>query len=411
MAVPTAMNIVDPNELLEYVDVDAVAERIDVNALLDRLDVNAVAERLDLDALVDRLDVDAVSQRLDLDALVDRLDVNAVSQRLDLDALVDRLDVDAVAGRLDLGALVDRLDVDAVASRLDLNALVDRLDVDAVAGRLDLDALIERLDVNAVAERLDIDALAKQVNMAQIAAGATQDVATSSLDLVRRQIIRADVTVERVTDRVLHRSNARPVAPPLLLDEPDPAAATAEPGSAEPEVRRSRVAGHYAGPVTRLLSIAGDVFGSLALFGGAAAVVLYALSLALNTFLDADVALSAASWIGLAIGIVWYAGWFWVSVALFGRTPAMALAGIAVVDRQGNPIGVTRALVRALVLPLSLLLLGLGLLGAIVGRERRMLHDVAAGTVVIYDWGERAAEAPATIRDLLSARVQRRPPA
>ena len=338
--------------------------------------------------------------------MVDRLDVDAVSQRLDLDALVDRLDVNAVSQRLDLDALVDRLDVDAVASRLDLNALVDRLDVDAVAGRLDLDALIERLDVNAVAERLDIDALAKQVNMAQIAAGATQDVATSSLDLVRRQIIRADVTVERVTDRVLHRSNARPVAPPLLLDEPDPAAATAE-----PEVRRSRVAGHYAGPVTRLLSIAGDVFGSLALFGGAAAVVLYALSLALNTFLDADVALSAASWIGLAIGIVWYAGWFWVSVALFGRTPAMALAGIAVVDRQGNPIGVTRALVRALVLPLSLLLLGLGLLGAIVGRERRMLHDVAAGTVVIYDWGERAAEAPATIRDLLSARVQRRPPA
>ena len=43
--------------------------------------------------------------------------------------------------------------------------------------------------------------------------------------------------------------------------------------------------------------------------------------------------------------------------------------------------------------------LALGLLGMLVGRERRTLHDVAAGTVVVYDWGARQAEQPVTIAE------------
>ena len=50
----------------------------------------------------------------------------------------------------------------------------------------------------------------------------------------------------------------------------------------------------------------------------------------------------------------------------------------------------------------------LGLLGLVLGRERRTLHDLVAGTVVVYDWGERQAEQPVSIRDQLSARVRRR---
>ena len=48
------------------------------------------------------------------------------------------------------------------------------------------------------------------------------------------------------------------------------------------------------------------------------------------------------------------------------------------------------------------------LLGMVLGRERRTLHDVAAGTVVVYDWGARQAEQPVTIREQLSARARRR---
>jgi xanthosine utilization system XapX-like protein len=41
--------------------------------------------------------------------------------------------------------------------------------------------------------------------------------------------------------------------------------------------------------------------------------------------------------------------------------------------------------------PLSLLALGLGFLGIVVGREHRALHDVLAGTAVAYAWDARAA--------------------
>jgi hypothetical protein len=43
------------------------------------------------------------------------------------------------------------------------------------------------------------------------------------------------------------------------------------------------------------------------------------------------------------------------------------------------------------------LLLGLGLVGVVIGRERRALHDVFAGSVVVYDWGDRPAELPAPL--------------
>jgi uncharacterized RDD family membrane protein YckC len=86
----------------------------------------------------------------------------------------------------------------------------------------------------------------------------------------------------------------------------------------------------------------------------------------------------------------------------------MAVVGLAVVRRDGGVANGRRALLRAIVLPLSLALLLLGLIGMVLGKERRTLHDVAAGTVVVYDWGERQAEQPVTIREQLSARVIRR---
>jgi uncharacterized RDD family membrane protein YckC len=100
--------------------------------------------------------------------------------------------------------------------------------------------------------------------------------------------------------------------------------------------------------------------------------------------------------------------WFWIPVVLFGRTLTMALVGVAVVDRGGGIVNSRQAFVRALVLPISVTILALGLIGMVVGRERRTLHDVVAGTVVVYDWGAREAEQPVTIREQLSARVRRR---
>jgi uncharacterized RDD family membrane protein YckC len=47
--------------------------------------------------------------------------------------------------------------------------------------------------------------------------------------------------------------------------------------------------------------------------------------------------------------------------------------------------------VRTLAFPLSFLLLGLGFLGILLRRDRRALHDVIAGTTVVYAWDAREA--------------------
>ena len=58
---------------------------------------------------------------------------------------------------------------------------------------------------------------------------------------------------------------------------------------------------------------------------------------------------------------------------------------------DGSVLEPRRGVVRALVFPLSFLLFGLGFLGILVQREHRALHDLIAGTVVIYAWDARAA--------------------
>ena len=69
----------------------------------------------------------------------------------------------------------------------------------------------------------------------------------------------------------------------------------------------------------------------------------------------------------------------------------MAFFGVRVVSEDGSYTSGRQAVIRTLALPLSLLLLGLGFVGILVGDRRRALHDVIAGTAVIYSWDARAA--------------------
>jgi uncharacterized RDD family membrane protein YckC len=58
---------------------------------------------------------------------------------------------------------------------------------------------------------------------------------------------------------------------------------------------------------------------------------------------------------------------------------------IRVVDeRTRRPVSVRRALVRVLLLPLSVILLGAGVLLILFDARRRALHDVLVRTVVTY---------------------------
>ena len=246
--------------------------------------------------------------------------------------------------------------------------------------------------------------ISDRINMAQLTAGATQDVALSGLDLARRHLIRADRSVDSVVDGVMRREPRSMPGTPEALPEDELPLASPEAPDMDSDARRTSVSGHYAGPVSRILAIVGDLTGALTTFGFFGAATLYLLS----TFTPLELTIDSGGWVSRSLLIAWILVWFGVPVALFGRTLAMAIIGIAVVRRDGGVANGRRALVRALVLPLSVVALGLGLLGIVFDRERRTWHDLAAGTVVIYDWGAREAEAPATLRDQLSARVRRR---
>lgn len=89
--------------------------------------------------------------------------------------------------------------------------------------------------------------------------------------------------------------------------------------------------------------------------------------------------------------MAWEFAYYAYSWAACGRTLGMALLGVRVVQPGGGALRPSQAIVRTLVFPVSFLLLGLGFIGILTQRRRQALHDLAAGTAVIYDWGARAA--------------------
>jgi uncharacterized RDD family membrane protein YckC len=78
-----------------------------------------------------------------------------------------------------------------------------------------------------------------------------------------------------------------------------------------------------------------------------------------------------------------------------GRTPGKAAAGITVVQATGSPLGFGGALIRALLLPIDVLLLGAGVVSMFATRRSQRLGDIAARTVVIRDRDRVASVAAA----------------
>jgi len=66
-----------------------------------------------------------------------------------------------------------------------------------------------------------------------------------------------------------------------------------------------------------------------------------------------------------------------------GQSIGMIAVRIEVTDRDGERLSAPRALMRALLWPLSMLPLGIGAAPVLFDDERRALHDMLAGTVVL----------------------------
>ncbi len=163
-------------------------------------------------------------------------------------------------------------------------------------------------------------------------------------------------------------------------------------------VERRTVTGHYAGAASRAVAGLLDV---------AAVMGLYTLGYSGLLFLDKTFFgdrfdLSKSSLLGVITLVLWAFLYFYVSLAVAGRTVGKGVVGLRVLTTSGGVISGRSAFVRTLALGLSFLILFLGFLGIVFGRRHRALHDVIAHTCVVYDWGERSAELPGPLSDFLT---------
>jgi uncharacterized RDD family membrane protein YckC len=145
--------------------------------------------------------------------------------------------------------------------------------------------------------------------------------------------------------------------------------------------------GTYAGFMTRLGGCLIDIVVIFALFSLGGQILEYVASAVFGASFE------LADWpvvSGLAL-----AGWafFYCAypLAVSGRTFGMAVVGVRAVRADGRELTTGRAVVRVLAFPLSFLLFGFGFLLVLLKRDRRALHDLVAGTAVVYGWDARAA--------------------
>lgn len=160
------------------------------------------------------------------------------------------------------------------------------------------------------------------------------------------------------------------------------------------ELPPDQVTGRYAGPVSRLAAFAIDLLMLVVLFSFIVNVFVFVIRLVLGVDIDTDNTDNIWWLLGY---VLWAFLYFFVSLAISGRTTGKWLVGNRVVERDGTPLRSGPAFIRVVTLPISLVSFGLGLVGIVVGKEHRALHDVLAGTVVVYDWGDRPAEMPAPL--------------
>ena len=136
----------------------------------------------------------------------------------------------------------------------------------------------------------------------------------------------------------------------------------------------------YAGLVSRTVALAIDAAALTIGFAIASGV----LGLILSLFTAVEVSspgavLGAAAMWSLVVG-----GYFVLFWTLTGETPGMRLMALRVINRDGDPLGFGQALLRLIGAILAAIPFFAGYLLILVDDRRRGLHDMIAGTTVIY---------------------------
>ena len=310
------------------------------------------------------------------------------------EATAHAIDIDAILDEVDVNELVERIDINELVARIDIDALVQRIDIDTVVQKIDIDALVSRIDMNALLEDVDIPALVERAGIADIVAESTGTMAGSVLDIVRRQLVALDEIVGRIAYGLVRRDPLkRPSAPAMLRERV---------GDERTEQGRAERTGYYAGPVTRAAAFALDIviiFAAVTLMGTGAAFISRVFGIDINTDGSGNI-------VGAIFLVLAAFSYFAFSLAIAARTIGQGIVGLRVVARDGSPMHGRQALVRTAVEPFSFLFFGLGCLVMLVSPERRTLHDAAARTAVVYDWGDRPADIPAPLAAWIETRQE-----
>jgi uncharacterized RDD family membrane protein YckC len=182
-------------------------------------------------------------------------------------------------------------------------------------------------------------------------------------------------------------------------------------GGPDPD-RLVALQGTYAGIVSRLAGFLVDVVTISAVFALAGQTLQFVVS----TLRGQPFSLADADIFSRIAFLTWAFVYCAYPLARSGRTFGMAVAGIRTVRTDGSEISTRQAVLRVLLFPLSFLLLGIGFVLILLHRDRRALHDVLVGTVVVYAWDARAARLrflarhPTAVRDRPASRPTTGPP-
>lgn len=307
--------------------------------------------------------------------------------------MLEIVDPNMVLDHVDVNALLDRVDVNDLLDRIDVDDLLDRVDVNRLLDRVDVDALLERADVDALMERVDVQALVDRAGIPEIVAQSTSHLGGSALDLARRPLVGLDQILFRVLNAVLRRDvSSYPQGPAELVEWVDEHKSVEE---------GAVMTGRYAGPLTRLLAVVADSFIVTFAFTLIVAGLVFLIQLLAPDYEPT----SPGLWYGVGFA-VWAFAYVWFGLAVFGKTVGKWILGLRVVGADGAPTTTGKAaFIRTLTYPLSFVVLGVGLLGIVFGRERRAWHDHLAGTAVVYDWGTRTAAMPTPLANFLEKRA------
>jgi len=313
------------------------------------------------------------------DRILDEVDVQALIDRVDVDALLARVAVDDLLDRVDVDRLLDRVDPDRLLDRVDPDRLLDRVDVDRLVARVDVDALLRGVDIEALVRRSGVPDL-----VAESVAESTNRFAGSAIDAARRQVAGVDVLAAQLVGRVLRRRTPA---------EDEDATAPA----------RMSVTGRPANLVSRALAAAADAGAIFALWSAGYA----GLQVLLQAFLGISLSDNQSTLGALSALALWSFTYVVVSTTITGRTPGKAVVGLRITRADTGVPTFGRLVMRTLLLPVEVLTLGAGLLPVLLRRDHRALHDLLAGTAVVYDWGDRQAELPGPLTEFLARSTQR----